>query len=241
MSFAHEFFDPMIYRGIAPTRSESLSGEERGAPRIIIPAQPSGPREHQLFGQKLRIYQIRRGRHESSMISNQTNSNKHKDPPSSNRQANPDIQDIITGIVKLLNGKVNVAVNSAKPHRPVQSTRINNRGPPRISDLPPMPTEFENINLPPPPPVIPEQPAMYDKPPKLNVPSINQLPPNLPLSPFGVPLPEGMFPPNMRPFNRPPPPLPPGLRPPPGKFNTPNWPNSILSLKIPHSSLERNY
>lgn len=158
------------------------------------------------------------------MISNQTtsnsNNNKHKDLPSSNRQANPDIQDIITGIVKLLNGKVNVAVNSAKPHRPVQSTRINNRGPPRISDLPPMPPDFDTMNLPPPPPTIPEHPAMYDKPPKLNVPSINQLPPNLPLTPFGIPLPEGIFPPNMRPFNRPPPPppLPPGLRLPPGKF-----------------------
>lgn len=51
---------------------------------------------------------------------------------------NADIQDIITGIVKLLNGNVNVQ-NSA-PLLPTRrfATRINNRGPPRISDLPPI-------------------------------------------------------------------------------------------------------
>ena len=43
-------------------------------------------------------------------------------PASGHRQANPDIQDIITGIVKLLNGNVNVAVNTVKPIRP---TRYN--------------------------------------------------------------------------------------------------------------------
>lgn len=52
---------------------------------------------------------------------------------------NADIQDIITGIVKLLNGNV-IAQNSVQQN-PFQSTRryttrINNRGPPRISDLP---------------------------------------------------------------------------------------------------------
>lgn len=39
------------------------------------------------------------------------------------RQANPDIQDIITGIVKLLNGNVNVAANTIRPHKPTQTTR----------------------------------------------------------------------------------------------------------------------
>lgn len=39
---------------------------------------------------------------------------------SEQRQANPDIQDILTGIVKLLNGKVN---GNSPHHRPVQATR----------------------------------------------------------------------------------------------------------------------
>ncbi|KAJ8960131.1 hypothetical protein NQ318_003850 [Aromia moschata] len=62
------------------------------------------------------------------------------------RQANPDIQDIITGIVKLLNGNVNVQANTApamgRPLRPL-STRINNRGPPRITDIPALPPDFD--------------------------------------------------------------------------------------------------
>lgn len=59
-----------------------------------------------------------------------------------NRQNNPnaDIQDIITGIVKLLNGNVNVHANTqySPPPPPTRryATRINNRGPPRISELP---------------------------------------------------------------------------------------------------------
>ncbi|KAM3956220.1 LOW QUALITY PROTEIN: calcium-binding EGF-like domain-containing protein pawn, partial [Aphomia sociella] len=55
---------------------------------------------------------------------------------------NTEIQNIITGIVKLLNGNVNVQANSqllnGRPTRPMAS-RINNRGPPRISDVPPIP------------------------------------------------------------------------------------------------------
>lgn len=70
------------------------------------------------------------------------------------RQANPDIQDIITGIVKLLNGNVNVQANTApamgRPLRPL-STRINNRGPPRITDLPIPPHDYD-ISAPPLPP-----------------------------------------------------------------------------------------
>ncbi|ENN79488.1 hypothetical protein YQE_04132, partial [Dendroctonus ponderosae] len=62
------------------------------------------------------------------------------------RTANPDIQDIITGIVKLLNGNVNVQANTApgmgRPLRPL-STRINNRGPPRITDVPALPPDFD--------------------------------------------------------------------------------------------------
>lgn len=51
------------------------------------------------------------------------------------RQNNPDIQDIITGIVKLLNGNVNVhANNQGQFLKPPNNNRINNRGPPRISE-----------------------------------------------------------------------------------------------------------
>lgn len=51
---------------------------------------------------------------------------------------NGDIQDIITGIVKLLNGNVNVQNGAPVPPTRRYATRINNRGPPRISDLPPI-------------------------------------------------------------------------------------------------------
>lgn len=97
------------------------------------------------------------------------------------RQANPDIQDIITGIVKLLNGNVNVQANTApiggagRPPRPL-STRINNRGPPRITDVPPLPPDFDvpAPPLPPPlkgqkPPVAPTRmptPYPFDVPPQ---------------------------------------------------------------------------
>ncbi|XP_031355432.1 proteoglycan 4 isoform X2 [Photinus pyralis] len=86
--------------------------------------------------------------------------------PPKPRQASADIQDIITGIVKLLNGNVNVQANTSppmgRPLRPV-STRINNRGPPRISDVPILPPDFDagtpQLPLPPlgpvPPPVGP--------------------------------------------------------------------------------------
>lgn len=72
-----------------------------------------------------------------------------------NLQANPDIQDILTGLVKLLHGNVKVQTNTAppgsgRPLRPV-STRINNRGPPRITDVPALPPDFD-IPAPPLPP-----------------------------------------------------------------------------------------
>lgn len=58
---------------------------------------------------------------------------------------NPDIQDIITGIVKLL-GNVNVHANTQQPQPPPSrrpfTTRINNRGPPRISEAQPLPNDF---------------------------------------------------------------------------------------------------
>lgn len=59
------------------------------------------------------------------------------------QNTNPDIQDIITGIVKLLNGNVNVHANTQLPQRRPVATRINNRGPPRISESQPIPVEYE--------------------------------------------------------------------------------------------------
>ncbi|XP_017781909.1 PREDICTED: uncharacterized protein LOC108566509 isoform X3 [Nicrophorus vespilloides] len=97
------------------------------------------------------------------------------------RQANPDIQDIITGIVKLLNGNVNVQANTApampRPLRPI-STRINNRGPPRISDLPPLPADFNVAGSMKPPPLNTKMPTPYpfDLPPPNTSPIRNQRP-----------------------------------------------------------------
>lgn len=63
-------------------------------------------------------------------------------PHSARQNGNPDIQDIITGIVKLLNGNVNVHANTQGVRRP-SASRINNRGPPRISEVQPLPIDYE--------------------------------------------------------------------------------------------------
>ncbi|XP_037945598.1 flocculation protein FLO11-like isoform X1 [Teleopsis dalmanni] len=63
-------------------------------------------------------------------------------PHNPRQNPNPDIQDIITGIVKLLNGNVNVHANTQGLRRPVAS-RINNRGPPRISEVQTLPLDYE--------------------------------------------------------------------------------------------------
>lgn len=107
------------------------------------------------------------------------------------RQNNPnaDIQDIITGIVKLLNGNVNVHANTQFPLPSTRriATRINNRGPPRISEMPiilpgieekyapkttPYPTGVRKpptipypFDLPPEKPLRNEHPIMMHKPP----------------------------------------------------------------------------
>ncbi|XP_055610047.1 uncharacterized protein LOC129756990 isoform X2 [Uranotaenia lowii] len=93
------------------------------------------------------------------------------------QNSNPDIQDIITGIVKLLNGNVNVHANT-QPTRRYSATRINNRGPPRISDANPAPNDFEN-----------EQ-TTSSRPP------YNFERPETPVRPFitGVPIPEQIVP-----------------------------------------------
>lgn len=152
-------------------------------------------------------------------------------PGQQGRQANPDIQDIITGIVKLLNGNVNVQANTApamaRPLRPL-STRINNRGPPRITDVPVLPPDFDV-----PAPPLPPPPLSQMTPPvsttRLPTPYPFDIPPQntSPIKPFvsGVPLPEqivpsgsnkrpGLYRPvTISPWNRPPHRRPPQRRP----------------------------
>lgn len=97
----------------------------------------------------------------NAMNANPFNRNGRQNP-------NPNVQDIITGIVKLLNGNVNVHANTQPSRRPIH-TRINNRGPPRISDVqftpdpppimstvrPPPPYPFESPTAPAPSPARP--------------------------------------------------------------------------------------
>ncbi|XP_036142162.1 uncharacterized protein LOC105829558 [Monomorium pharaonis] len=187
------------YYHIVPTTSESMSGEGQGAPlRVDLLSEP-----HQLVGAPRQraqhssvTDQQRRGRQEIPRIYSD-----HAPPPilqtaaPGHRQANPDIQDIITGIVKLLNGNVNVAANTVRPLRPIQATRINNRGPPRISDVPPLLSDFDTPGMnPPPPPLSSSHPYPFEKPP---APDRPLLPPERPIRPFisGVPLPEQVVPP----------------------------------------------
>ncbi|XP_022115395.2 uncharacterized protein LOC110993437 [Pieris rapae] len=104
---------------------------------------------------------------------------------------NTEIQNIITGIVKLLNGNVNVQANSqllnGRP-RPMAS-RINNRGPPRISEVP-LP-EFDTVTHSFVPTKTPP-PYPFERPP------VEQIPPR----PFHRPIPPWQRrprPPNRRP------------------------------------------
>lgn len=125
------------------------------------------------------------------------------------RKTNSDIQEIINGFVKLLNGNVQVQANTNGPPGPVgkpsfpSRTRINNRGPPRITDVPPI--VFEQPQLPLAPPEVtptttlspPASGHTHDPPPyPFDVPM--SLPPQPPSvnRPFvaGVPLPEQLVP-----------------------------------------------
>jgi hypothetical protein len=131
---------------------------------------------------------------------------------------NPDIQDIITGIVKLLNGNVNVHTNTQLPSIWPMHSRINNRGPPRISEAQPVPQDYEAALTP--PSSTPKPPYPFERP-------------DGPIRPFltGVPIPEQIVPnlqPNYRPgfvsqnrppwqLNRPRPPIS-SRRPPPPSY-----------------------
>ncbi|XP_023014818.2 calcium-binding EGF-like domain-containing protein pawn [Leptinotarsa decemlineata] len=157
------------------------------------------------------------------------------------RQANPDIQDIITGLVKLLNGNVNVQANTGpglgRPLRPL-STRINNRGPPRITDLPALPPDFDvPAPLPPPPlgqmppPLTPTRmptPYPFDVP----VPNMSPIRPftgpgtSIPISDHSNKRPGFYRPPTLPPWKRR---RPPNRRPPPYK-TMPSYSSDMISL-----------
>ncbi|KAI5634684.1 calcium-binding EGF domain-containing protein [Phthorimaea operculella] len=139
---------------------------------------------------------------------------------------NTEIQNIITGIVKLLNGNVNVQANSqllnGRPGRPMNS-RINNRGPPRISDVPLLP-DFDKPITPPGHVFVPTKtppPYPFDRPPHHGVNLPEQIVPPMsyrpglhrPIPPWQRPRPR---PPTRRPYpglpmHKPMPPLPQSL------------------------------
>ncbi|RZC35024.1 hypothetical protein BDFB_007198, partial [Asbolus verrucosus] len=143
------------------------------------------------------------------------------------RQANPDIQDIITGIVKLLNGNVNVQANTApimggRPLRPL-STRINNRGPPRITDVPALPPDFDVPAPPLPPPPLGQMPPPIT-PTRIPTPYPFDIPPHN-TSPVKRP---GLYRPvTIPPWNRR---KPPSRRPIPPYKPMPPFPSDIISL-----------
>lgn len=72
---------------------------------------------------------------------------------------NNDIQGIISGIVKLLNGNVNVHTNNQGTRRP-PSNRINNRGPPRIAEAQVPGNDIQESNNAKPQQSFPEAPLM---------------------------------------------------------------------------------
>lgn len=81
--------------------------------------------------------------------------------------------------------------------------RINNRGPPRISDLPPLPPDFDTPGMNP-PPLPADHPYPFEKPPAPERPSVNQLPPVHERPSPGRPyMPDTNLPQNNRPWTRP--------------------------------------
>lgn len=177
------------------SRSPSLTGELprasfatpfllRRGPRLISSTSPSAPPAPSDANASTPIQptSVSPIELQTAASSGETASNHGRQNP------NPDIQDIITGIVKLLNGNVNVHANtqplqaSRRPH-----TRINNRGPPRISEVkidddfdakpqPAKPIPSSTIR----PPILP---YVFDRP-------------DGPIRPFisGVPIPEQIVP-----------------------------------------------
>lgn len=162
--------------------TDDRSGEENGAPRgrALLSTEPHWA---SALGTNTSVIQ-------ASVKEKQISSHNGDE-----RKGNPDIQDIITGIVKLLNGNVKVQAgvgppvqSGIRPPRPL-GTRINNRGPPRITDLP-------EIMPPPPPPTRIPPPYPFDRPPLPPQPAGIQSSSNSGSVPFvtGVPLPEQVVP-----------------------------------------------
>ena len=164
------------------------------------------------------------------------------------RQVDPDIKGIISGIVNLLHGKVNVQANTAPAHvRPMRplSSRINNRGPPRITDVPALPPDFDIPGPPLPPPPLGQMsppiaqtkiptPYPFDIPPH-NTSPVRPYPMHDKVIPVGSNKRPGFYRPvTIPPWNRPPHRRPnPNRRPQPAPYkphDSPKIPEDTISL-----------
>lgn len=127
----------------------------------------------------------------SSVMPTELTATKQPSLDSPRQNSNPDIQDIITGIVKLLNGNVNVHANNGGTRRP-HNNRINNRGPPRISEAQVPGNDIQEPNKQNSGHQQQGSPYPFDRP-------------EGPLRPFltGVPLPEQIVPSMQQNYNRP--------------------------------------
>lgn len=167
------------YYELVPTKGDALvshsiqwtgSGEGRGAPRgrglTLEPPQPTSAQQEE----ETRVTTL----NPASAV-----------PRGDNR--NPDLREFISGFVKYLNGNVPVSNGMSKPAR----NRINNRGPPKISDLPAIilePGLQPSLQPPPPPTAHDPPPYPFEKP----IPT----PDKHIVKPFvsGVPIPELLIP-----------------------------------------------
>ncbi|XP_046986247.1 mucin-6-like [Schistocerca americana] len=177
------------YQHIQPTRTQESSGEAHAALSSTAEPQP-GEAPGAPRGRSLPLLEPR----QASAAGPATASGDQ-------RKTNPDIQDIITGIVKLLNGNVKVQVGGAPTAplvaRPGRPTRINNRGPPRITDVPLPPPPPPPAMMPPPPPPSPPTRGQHPYPfhrPHLSHQGNGSMPMVSPPYVTGVPLPEQVVP-----------------------------------------------
>lgn len=161
---------------------------------------------------------------------------------------NTEIQNIITGIVKLLNGNVNVQANSqllnGRPGRPMAS-RINNRGPPRISDVPAIIPDFDKPITPPTHVFHPTKtppPYPFDRPHHHGVNLPEQIVPPLPPRPgFHRPLPPWQRPRPRPPNRRPNPGLPVYKPMPPLPQDLPDLDDSKPDEELPFNENETSH
>jgi hypothetical protein len=151
------------------------------------------------------------------------------------RQSNSDIQDIISGIVKLLNGNVNVHANNQGSRLP-PNNRINNRGPPRIAEAQ-LPADAHDSTK-----IVPPTSQAFPFDPRPSRPFLT-----------GVPLPEQIVPSmqqnyrpgfisqNRPPWKRPKPPRPSLSRRPVPTFNHPIPLENVENYEIENIKPEENY